>query len=341
MEKQKSSYRWIIILAVIALLVGIGIRLYRINQASSSSVLQDEIAKDYEQQKPSYMENSKAIDAIKEKDFKAAGIALKKSLSINEEDEQAKYLLAKLKTPEFFENKNWEEQMKKDIPLYFMQAAISVNLLEVNANKSISLNKIIQDAKGLHLTPDAVLNEEAKGLNFVIFNNEKSASLFSGSEAVMNAVAKQGNVSILTSSVITTTNNRTAPIRNTTSLKYASSINVTRKEDGTVERETKMETIDGIGFNIELLPRIADAENLRITWHATIKNVLELGEQEIPEGGKIALPEVEEKTFMQEAVMKTNQTLVITGFEKNSAETKTKKQLVMIITPRILENPIN
>lgn len=247
------------------------------------------------------------------------------------------------------------------------QVAISINVLQVSLNDTdafgINLTGVF-NAAGMDLNITGINSSElaTSGMNFAIGSDAKAPlSYFSGSEAALNAISQQGKVSILTSSVITTTNNKVAPVRNTTTLNYVDKVQVTITDSGT-QRDPSSAAIEDIGFNIQLLPRIIDNSKLRLMFHMTLKDVLAMNKETTDtSGGYITLPEVEERTFMQEIVMESGQTLVLTGFEKTSnndtkkgigtpeitmlggsrSATSERSVLVVIITPQILLSPLD
>lgn len=202
----------------------------------------------------------------------------------------------------------------------------------------------------------AVLNQaESKGLGL---ENNGSLSSVAGTGALINALARQGKVSLVTNVGVTTRNNRIAPVsnmRNTGYIKKFEARNFTTVESSTVDQDI-MET----GFSMQLLPNILDNGKVLLMFRMSIKELITMRTETIGEV-KLQLPEVEERAFMQEVIMESGQMLVLSGFERQanddsrygigkpdfialsgSRETQsTRDVLVVILTPQVLVSPLD
>lgn len=182
-------------------------------------------------------------------------------------------------------------------------------------------------------------------------------------DAAIQALSTQGTTSLVTSSSVTTLNNKPAPVQVTRKQNYISEL--TRTDDGdsdnvdiTVETE-ELET----GFTMDVLPRIMDHGRILMMFNLTISELIDLETVLLgatKDQGSIQNPIVESRGFTQEIAMKSGQSLVLTGFEKvknkadksgiGSAETsilggsaaaeKTRSVLVVILTPVVLDSPL-
>ncbi len=188
--------------------------------------------------------------------------------------------------------------------------------------------------------------------------NNGSLSGIAGSAALIEALAKQGKVSLVTNVGVTTRNNRVAPVNNTKSTGYIKrfeSRNFTTVESSTVDQDN-LET----GFSMQLLPNILENGKILLLFRMTVRELLKMATQTIGEV-TLQLPEVEERSFMQEVIMESGQMLVVSGFEKQtnndtryglgdpdfmllsgSREAASQRDvLVVILTPQVLVSPMD
>lgn len=188
-----------------------------------------------------------------------------------------------------------------------------------------------------------------------------SMARLAGSKALIEALAKQGKVSLVTNVGVTTRNNRVAPVSNTKTqgyIKRLESRTFTTVESSTVDQD-ELET----GFSMQLLPNVLENGKILLLFKMSVRELLKMDVQQV--GGKdgmtLQLPEVEERSFMQEVIMESGQMLVVSGFEKQSnddtryglgdpdfmalsglRDTKaTREVLVVILTPQVLASPMD
>lgn len=179
-----------------------------------------------------------------------------------------------------------------------------------------------------------------------------------GSNALIEALAKQGKVSLVTNVGVTTRSNRVAPVSNTRTTGYIKrfeSRNFTTVESSTVDQDD-LET----GFTMQLLPNVLENGKILLLFRMSVRELLRMSTQTIGEV-TLQLPEVEERSFMQEVIMESGQMLVVSGFEKQkgsdtryglgdpdfmalsgSRETSASREvLVVILTPQVLVSPMD
>lgn len=269
---------------------------------------------------------------------------------------------------------------------------IDVKVLQVSiANDSafgLNLAAAINSASGLNIVANPKNNlasTEASSMNIAVLSNTVSAltgmthmengssvagaytqdqinngslSGVAGSAALIQALAKQGKVSLVTNVGVTTRNNRVAPVNNTRSTGYIKrfeSRNFTTVESSTVDQDN-LET----GFSMQLLPNILENGKILLLFRMTVRELLKMASQTIGEV-TLQLPEVEERSFMQEVIMESGQMLVVSGFEKQtnndtryglgdpdfmmlsgSRESASQRDvLVVILTPQVLVSPMD
>ncbi len=185
-----------------------------------------------------------------------------------------------------------------------------------------------------------------------------SLSGAAGSNALIQSLAKQGKVSLVTNVGVTTRSNRVAPVSNTRTTGYIKrfeSRNFTTVESSTVDQDD-LET----GFTMQLLPNVLENGKILLLFRMSVRELLRMSTQTIGEV-TLQLPEVEERSFMQEVIMESGQMLVVSGFEKQkSQDTRyglgdpdfmalsgsresagSREVLVVILTPQVLISPMD
>lgn len=256
---------------------------------------------------------------------------------------------------------------------------IDVKVLQVSIsnNSAFGLNLMtaINSASGLNIVANPKNNlssSEASGMNIAVLSNAlmgrdyystdqiKNGALSSvaGTNALIQALAKQGKVSLVTNVGVTTRNNRVAPVSNTKTIGYVKrfeSRNFTTVESSSVDQDS-LET----GFSMQLLPNILENGKILLLFKMSVRELLKMATQTIG-SVTLQLPEVEERSFMQEIIMESGQMLVVSGFEKQknndtryglgepdfmalsgSRETGSQRDvLVVILTPQVLVSPMD
>ncbi len=261
---------------------------------------------------------------------------------------------------------------------------IDVKVLQVSlSNESafgLNLAAAINSATGLNIVANPKNNlstTEASSMNVAVLSNTvaeavtgiedmytadqiKNGSMarLAGTNALIEALAKQGKVSLVTNVGVTTRNNRVAPVTNTRTTGYIKrfeSRTFTTVESSTVDQDN-LET----GFSMQLLPNILENGKILLLFKMSIRELLKMSTQTIG-AVTLQLPEVEERSFMQEVIMESGQMLVVSGFEKQknddtryglgdpdfmalsgSRETAASREvLVVILTPQVLVSPMD
>ena len=269
---------------------------------------------------------------------------------------------------------------------------IDVKVLQVSISNDtafgLNLAAAINSTSGLNIVANPKNNlatTEASSMNIAVLSNAVSAltgathlengtivdgaytqdqiangslSGVAGSTALIEALAKQGKVSLVTNVGVTTRSNRVAPVSNTRTTGYIKrfeSRNFTTVESSTVDQDD-LET----GFTMQLLPNVLENGKILLLFRMSVRELLKMSTQTIGEV-TLQLPEVEERSFMQEIIMESGQMLVVSGFEKQtnndtryglgdpdfmalsgSRETaSTRDVLVVILTPQVLVSPMD
>ena len=269
---------------------------------------------------------------------------------------------------------------------------IDVKVLQVSISNDsafgLNLAAAINSTSGLNIVANPKNNlatTEATAMNIAVLSNDVSALTgathtvggatvpgaysqddimhgalagVAGSNALIQALAKQGKVSLVTNVGVTTRSNRVAPVNNTRTTGYIKrfeSRNFTTVESSTVDQDD-LET----GFSMQLLPNVLENGKILLLFRMSVRELLKMSTQTIGEV-TLQLPEVEERSFMQEVIMESGQMLVVSGFEKQnnsdtryglgdpdfmalsgSRETAAQRDvLVVILTPQVLISPMD
>ncbi|MCL2758080.1 MAG: hypothetical protein FWE64_02030 [Alphaproteobacteria bacterium] len=266
--------------------------------------------------------------------------------------------------------------------------AIDVKVLQVSITNNtafgLNLGAAINTASGLNLVANPrnnLVTNEATGMNVAVLAgltsvgpgigggnvtagpgadaiNAGPLGPIAGSTALIQALAKQGKISLVTNVGVTTRNNRIAPISNTRTVGYIKrfeSRNFTTVESSTVDQDN-LET----GFSMQLLPNVLENGRILLLFKMSIRELLSMRNETIG-AVTLQLPEVEERSFMQEVIMESGQMLVLSGFERQqnndaryglgradfmalggSRETlATRDVLVVMLTPQVLVSPMD
>ncbi len=245
------------------------------------------------------------------------------------------------------------------------QVAISVKVLQVTLkdeqNFGLNLNLAFDalSRKGItgSILPSEAVSETAGGMNMGIVAPEAGGwNKFNGTELMLEALSTQGTTTLVTSSTVTTLNNKVAPVQVSTNTSYIKQTETTTSGD-TVTTTATPGNINA-GFTMEVLPRILDHGRLIIMFAMTITELTQMDTQRFGEGENqtmIQLPTVETRGFVQEVAMSSGSTLVLTGFEKvntstdrskgiasvNDAATRDRNVLVILLTPEVLISPLS
>lgn len=272
---------------------------------------------------------------------------------------------------------------------------IDVKVLQVSISNDsgfgLNLAAAINSASGLNIVASPKDNlglNDASSLNVAVLSNAAAAATgiggtgdyalegpyytadqirsgsmarLAGTDALISALAKQGKVSLVTNVGVTTRNNRVAPVSNTRTTGYIKrfeSRNFTTVESSTVDQD-ELET----GFSMQLLPNVLENGKILLLFRMSLRELLKMSTQQIggQDGVTLQLPEVEERSFMQEVIMESGQMLVLSGFEKQknndtryglgdpdfmalsgSRNTSASREvLVVILTPQVLVSPMD
>lgn len=251
------------------------------------------------------------------------------------------------------------------------QVAISVKVLQVN----------VDDSDNFNLNLAAAFKDPAGGsfglagiAGAADATDNLTMSLVPGNvniDAAIQALSQQTTTSLITSGTVTTLNNKPAPIQVVKKQNYISEITKTNSggDSNYYDISTETEEIE-TGFTMNVLPRILEHGRIMLMFNLTLSDLLSLDKVNLDDGSTdgsasggqyIQNPVVESRGFSQEVAMTSGQSLVLTGYERveNTTEKsgigsatnsllggganaqKVRSILVIILTPVVLESPLN
>jgi len=233
------------------------------------------------------------------------------------------------------------------------QVSFDVNVLTVSTTDSegygINIGSLLQGAgESVNLIGNESLAGPVGSVNIGVITGDLDLSM------VVEALSRQGRVSVDTRAGATTSNNRVVPIKVTDRLAYIKSQEVETDGNGNQTRSTQTDEVE-TGFQLQIFPRILNNREVMVQYTVGLSELR--GIQTFGDGvDTIQLPQVSETSFEQQAVIRNGQTLILAGFERERTQvgrsglgdaglpifgggrnaTREKVSTVLMITPRIL-----
>ncbi len=196
-------------------------------------------------------------------------------------------------------------------------------------------------------SPDAI----SGSINILTGGNSR----FAGSSVLVNALAKQGNVSVLTQPSVATLNNEPVPVQVARQTSYLAQVLTTQVADVGTSTSLTPGTVT-TGFNMNLLPYILpDDETILLQYSINLSALNDIRRVESGDSA-IEIPEVDNRIFSQKVKIRSGETLVLSGFEQSSTdstrtgvgssrfwllgggkrESKSRDVLVVLISPIVM-----
>jgi len=232
------------------------------------------------------------------------------------------------------------------------QVVINVTVLSVSLNDSddygINWNLVYKTlSEQFQLTSAFPIPVDANQVFARITGNSR----FAGSEAIIHALSKQGKVRRQTTASVVTLNNQVVPLQVAKQTSYLqSSQTAVVPQVGTTT--TLIPGTVTSGFNMSILPHVLDNGTVLLQFSTDISALNSIREVESG-SSKIETPEIDTRNFLQRVAMKSNETLIISGFEQTDDNldrqgagsarnvafggglkaASTKESIVILITP--------
>ncbi|MCL2672943.1 MAG: hypothetical protein FWF01_00970, partial [Alphaproteobacteria bacterium] len=253
------------------------------------------------------------------------------------------------------------------------QVVIGVQLLSItmteNDHYGLDLNAIFSQngltagfSSGFNSAWNPATGGETGGLGVTIVGgSSRRLNKLAGSRAIIEALSTQGKTSLVTSTSVTTLNNRVAPVQVSLVRPYVDSMG-TVVSDG-IASTTITQAQLNLGFTMQILPRILDHGRLMLSFSITLTELLEMEDFRFGFEGRdrVQQPHVDSRAFSQEVAMMSGQTLVLTGFERVDSSTNRsgignarntllggrayteRERVVMaiLITPEVVVSPLS
>jgi len=140
-----------------------------------------------------------------------------------------------------------------------------------------------------------------------------SANL-SGSTAVINALSKQGKVRRQTTASVVTLNNQPVPVQVARETTYLQSSQTTVVAQVGSTTSLTPGTVTS-GFNMSILPHVLTNGTVMLQFSTDISTLRQI-RPVTSNGTLIETPEMDTRNFLQRVAMKSNETLIISGFEQ-------------------------
>jgi type IVB pilus formation R64 PilN family outer membrane protein len=139
-------------------------------------------------------------------------------------------------------------------------------------------------------------------------------SRLSSTTAIINALSKQGKVRRQTTASVVTLNNQPVPVQVARQTSYLRSSETTMTAQvGSIT--TLMPGTVTAGFNMSILPHVLTNGTVLLQFSTDISALRNLRPVE-SNGARIEVPEMDTRNFLQRVAMKSNETLIISGFEQ-------------------------
>ncbi len=261
-----------------------------------------------------------------------------------------------------------EDYLRFQNDLRLRRIAISVKVLELTLSNSIETGINVQQVLEGILSngTDLSITSTAEGLSAGFIKGNRSA-LGGGPnnddiQAVLTASKDVDRISVIHSGSVVTLSDQPAPLQVGRQISYLARRSATGGTDTTAGTQTlEPGTVDA-GLIMNVLPRVIEDDRVMLRLNVALTDLADL--KNFPEGDsseQIQLPEVDSTGFQQNTVLRSGETLVLAGFERNQnsmgdtgqvpgfgwllggtrARTNSREVTVMLITANILpEDPI-
>ncbi len=195
------------------------------------------------------------------------------------------------------------------------QVAINVTVLSVSLNDSddygINWNLVYNNLRqqyGMTSASPVSVDNNLFSVGVV------GSSRFAGSTAVINALSKQGKVRRQTTASVITLNNQPVPVQVAKQTSYLQSSQTTIVPNVGPSITLVPGSVTS-GFNMSILPHVLANGTVLLQFSTDISSLRRI--REVQSGtSKIETPEIDTRNFLQRVSMKSNETLIISGFEQ-------------------------
>lgn len=175
------------------------------------------------------------------------------------------------------------------------------------------------DEFGLSLKNTVASTMDAVAGSISILNG--TGNPFAGTEMLINALSKQGKVTVLTQPSVTTLNMEPVPVQVARQVSYLESVELGQTAQVGSTTSLKPGSVT-TGFNMMLLPHILDDSETVLLQYAMNLSSLDNLRTVSSGGSTIEIPEIDNRIFNQKVRLRTRETLVISGFEQTRSDSR-------------------
>jgi type IVB pilus formation R64 PilN family outer membrane protein len=200
---------------------------------------------------------------------------------------------------------------------------VKVIAIALNDKNQFDINwNLIYQTKSLGASIKGALSgiEAGKGLNTTVNILDGN---FETSQLLLDALATQGKVSLITSPSVTTLNLQPVPVQVATQTSYLARVesNSTAGVGQTVSLTPGTVTS---GFNMNLLPFVMPDNQLLLQYSINLSELKSIKPISAGGGNQIQVPEIDNRIFSQKVKLRSGQTLVLSGFEQTNTNSDRK-----------------
>jgi type IVB pilus formation R64 PilN family outer membrane protein len=191
----------------------------------------------------------------------------------------------------------------------------------------------------------------------VVSSANGGTSPWNGSSAVFQALSSIGRTSLVSSSSLVTINNFTVPMNVITEKAYLASVSTTVTGSSGTSQTSLTPGLVTSGIMMNLTPRMLDGDKMLLQFSLDLSNLISI-DSYTSGGASIQVPTRSVRNFLQRVLMRSGQTLVLSGFQQtqsknntagvgspdfwgiggSKATTSANTTLVIVITPYVMHN---
>lgn len=213
------------------------------------------------------------------------------------------------------------------------QVTVSVKVLRVDVGDSfdlgLDLGAVFQQLAGQYAinfagpTPLKVTSGTPASFLVQSIQNTKTGkgqwatgpALGSTTHAVVDALQTMGKVSLMTETSVTTLNGQAAPLSVAEQQSYVASSATTLAGGATGTTQTQITPATLVtGFNMQVLPRVLDDGQVLLQYGLSLSDLKKLTDFD-SNGTRVQLPDVNIRSFLQQAIMHDGDVLVLAGYQ--------------------------
>jgi type IVB pilus formation R64 PilN family outer membrane protein len=207
--------------------------------------------------------------------------------------------------------KDYIDEMNASISTKIMvRAEVYEVSLRGDSAYGIDWNAVFSRSTKLGLTLASNISNATANLTATVL---KPTASWVDSQVMARALSEQGNVRLLTTASLVTTNGIPAPLQVATETTYLAKSSVTTEDDA-ISVELEPGTVSD-GFSMNLLPKVQENGDLMLQYSVDMRSLDSI--ERIEAGGTaIQVPQVSTQNFVQRATIRSGQTLMLAGFER-------------------------